>query len=107
MRLRWLIDENTVGAEKGVLGRVIFPPGASHKAHFHENAEEYIIITKGRGSQVVGNETYVVRPGDVVFVPRGTVHTTKNASKRGNLELFFVYSGAASLEKTGYKLANA
>lgn len=106
MRLRWLIHENSVGSRNGVLGHTVFPPGASHEAHIHENAEEYIIITKGRGSQLVGKQTFDVRPGDVVYVPKKTIHATRNASKKSDLVLFFMYAGAPSVEKSGYKLIN-
>ncbi|MGI0081024.1 MAG: cupin domain-containing protein [Nitrososphaerales archaeon] len=105
MQLRWLINERSVGSKSGVLGHTVFPPGASHEAHIHEKAEEYIIITKGRGSQLVGKQTFDVRPGDVVYVPKGTVHATRNSSKRSNLVLFFAYAGAPTVEKTGYRLA--
>ena len=104
MRLRWLINEKSVGSKNGVLGHTVFPPGSSHEPHIHENAEEYIIIMKGRGSQLVGKQTFAVRAGDVVYVPKKTVHATLNSSRRTDLVLFFAYAGAPSVEKTGYKL---
>jgi oxalate decarboxylase/phosphoglucose isomerase-like protein (cupin superfamily) len=103
MDLRWLINNERVGSNKGVLGFTVFPPGASHEAHVHENAEEYIIITGGEGVQRVGNKKFRVKIGDVIFVPQNSVHSTRNSSKRSNLELYFVYAGAPSLASAGYK----
>jgi mannose-6-phosphate isomerase-like protein (cupin superfamily) len=77
--------------------------GAEHEAHAHKNAEEYIIIVKGRGLQTSGGEEFEVGPGDIIFVPEGELHLTKNLSSTEPLELYFVYAGAASLEKAGYK----
>ncbi len=105
MKLRWLIDESTVGSRDGVLGHTVFPPGARHDAHVHENAEEYIIVVKGKASHLQGEDTFEVKAGEVVYVPRGVVHATRNASKTRNLELFFIYAGAPSLEKTSYRRA--
>jgi len=103
MILRWIINEKTMNSEFGVLGYTIFPPGGQHAPHIHENAEEYVMIVKGHGISSSGEEEYEVGPGDVVFIPRGVVHFTKNTSETENLEIFFVYAGAPSLEKAGYK----
>jgi quercetin dioxygenase-like cupin family protein len=103
MILRWVIDENTMGSKLGVLGYTIFPPGAQHAPHIHENAEEFVIVMKGRGIQSSGEYEYEIGPGDVVFIPKGAVHFTKNTSDGENLEIFFVYAGAPSLKKAGYK----
>ena len=103
MQLQWLISEKTVGSKFGTLGRTIFPVGAEHEAHLHKDAEEYIIIVKGRGLQTSGDEEFEVGPGDIVFVPAGDVHRTKNLSSTEPLELYFVYAGAPSLEKSDYR----
>jgi quercetin dioxygenase-like cupin family protein len=106
MALRWLIDENTVGSESGVLGYTVFSPGASHKPHVHEHAEEYIITTKGRGATLVSDKWYEMKPGDIFFIPKNTVHSTKNTMKKGTLEMYFVSAGAPRLEKSGYTLVD-
>ena len=104
MKLRWLIDEKTMGSEFGVLGYTVFPPGESqHASHIHTNAEEYLMVIKGHGISSIGEEEYEVGPGDVVFIPRGKVHFAKNTSNTEPLEIFFVYAGAPSLKKAGYK----
>ena len=105
VEMRWLIDENTVGSEFGVLGYTVFPPGRSeHKPHVHEHAEEYIMVVKGHGVSASGNNVYEVGPGDVVFIPRGEVHYTKNTSETDPLEIYVVYAGKPSLDKAGYTL---
>jgi quercetin dioxygenase-like cupin family protein len=104
MELRWLVDENTMGSEFGTLGYTVFPPDSQHAPHIHENAEEYIMVTKGYGIASSGKNEYEVSAGDIVFIPKGDVHFTRNTSKKENLEIFFVYAGAPSLEKAGYKL---
>lgn len=107
MQLRWLIDEETMGAENGVLGYTIFPPGESkHDLHVHEDAEEYIIVTEGKGRQIIGDEEFEFESGDVIFVPMGEGHSTKNRSDSDPLKLFFIYAGAPTLEKAGYSVVS-
>ncbi len=100
--MRWLIDEK-IGSEFGVLGYTIFPPGERHESHIHENAEEYLIVTGGHGIQVSGKNRYDMESGDVFFIPRGEPHEIMNTSKTKNLEIFFIFAGAESLEKSGYR----
>ena len=103
MNLRWIVDEKTMGAQFGVLGYTIFPPGAEHAPHIHDEAEEYVMVVKGHGISSSGEDEYEVGPGDVVFIPKGVVHFTKNLSKTEPLEIWFVYAGKPSLSKAGYR----
>lgn len=105
MNLRWVIDEKRMGSEFGALGYTIFPPGGKHAPHTHDNAEEYIMVVKGHGISSSGKDEYEVGPGDVVFIPKGIVHFTKNTSKTEPLEIWFVYAGKPSLNKAGYTRA--
>jgi len=43
----------------------------------HEDKEQTFFVLKGWGSITVGDETSVVKPGDTIFVPRNTPHTTE------------------------------
>lgn len=104
MILRWVVDEKTMGSEYSVLGYTIFPPGASqHAPHVHSDAEEIVIVVKGHGISSSGTAEYEVGPGDVVFIPKGVTHFTKNTSKTEPLEIWFVYAGKPSLAKAGYQ----
>lgn len=103
MMVRWVITEQTMGSEFGVLGHTVFPPGAQHAPHMHENAEEYEFIIKGHGICSSGEHKFEVGPGDAVFVPRGEVHFAKNTDDTEPMEMVWVYAGAPSLEKSGYK----
>src|SRR4030067_3660973 len=82
MTLRWIITEKTMGSEFGVLGYTIFPPGSQHAPHVHKDAEEFVMVVKGHGVSSSGELEYEVGPGDVVFVPRGAKHFTKNTSDK-------------------------
>lgn len=102
---RWLIDENRLGSQFGTVGYSHFEAGIGrHELHRHEHAEVVSYYLKGRARMIVGDEEFEVGPGDITFVPRGTPHAVVNLSETEPLELLFIYMGASSEAKTGYKL---
>jgi len=54
-------------------------PGEGPPPHLHRDREEYFYVLDGTYSmRVNGAEPTTIRPGTLVFVPRGTVHTFRN-----------------------------
>jgi quercetin dioxygenase-like cupin family protein len=106
MDVRWLVTEKTVGSEMTVVGRTILPPGigARHALHRHSNAEEWEYIILGTGIKHVGDDTFIVRAGELAFIPRNVYHGLENASENDPLITLWGYSGASSLEKSGYRI---
>jgi len=56
-----------VGAEEG------------YPLHIHKHHDEVMIILKGEGEAIIGNERRRVKPGDFLFAPAGTAHTIRFA----------------------------
>jgi quercetin dioxygenase-like cupin family protein len=106
-RIRWLIDDVSMGATQGTLGYAFFPPGSQHKMHKHDEAEEFTIYLRGRGVRVVGDQEYEVGPGDVAFVPKGVPHGIKSSDPNQPMELWCFYAGVSNVEKTGYALVES
>ena len=102
--MRWLVDEQNMGAKFGAVGYATFPPHGQHMLHVHDDAEEVAIYLKGRGLRTVGDEQYEVVPGTVAYVPPGVPHGLQNLSETEPIELICIYLGAPSVEKTGYRL---
>ena len=44
-------------------------------AHHHKTHDETVIILGGEGNMTIDSETRKVRAGDVLMIPRGTVHS--------------------------------
>jgi quercetin dioxygenase-like cupin family protein len=42
--------------------------------HKHASHSETVYILEGKGEMRLGDETFVVKPGDVIFIPEGTPH---------------------------------
>jgi len=66
--------------------RVDFDPGYVAPRHTHPG-EEIIYILEGTLEYQIGDKTTTVKPGDVLFVPAGTVHTAKNIGSSNGAEL--------------------
>lgn len=81
-RHEWLCRAGLTGAEALQLVRVTMPPGAAHPFHRHPCFEELLYYLEGEAEQWVGREKRIMRPGEVVHVPRDEVHGTYNSSKK-------------------------
>lgn len=51
----------------------IMPDGAALD-DVHENEDHVFYVLNGRATARVGDEDFAVKPGDALYVPRGTVH---------------------------------
>jgi quercetin dioxygenase-like cupin family protein len=106
MDVRWMVTDKTVGSEMTVVGRTILPPGigAKHALHRHRNAEEWEYVIHGTAIKHVGEDTFIMRAGELAFIPRNVYHGLENASPNEPLITLWGYSGAASLEESGYAI---
>lgn len=66
--------------------RVDFDPGYVSPNHTHPG-EEIIYVLEGILEYKIGGKAVTVRPGDVLFVPGGTVHSAKNIGNGNGAEL--------------------
>jgi mannose-6-phosphate isomerase-like protein (cupin superfamily) len=66
----------------------------------HDHLEEVYFFTHGKGVMVVGDEEMEVAAGDVVYVPFGPFHTTRNPYNQP-LEYFWVTTPHGAKAKTG------
>jgi quercetin dioxygenase-like cupin family protein len=66
--------------------RVEFNPGEVAPEHTHPG-EEIIYVLEGTLEYRIGGKPVSVKPGDVLFVPAGTVHSVKNLGSTRGAEL--------------------
>lgn len=50
------------------------------KPHQHLTHSEHVYILEGEGETTVGNESYKVKSGDIIFIPKNTTHSLKTTS---------------------------
>lgn len=58
--------------------------------HFH-NKHELYFLESGQTKYVVGSEIYLVNPGDMVFVPKGTFHKTSGEDGSSTERVLLVF----------------
>ncbi len=51
------------------------------KAHKHVTHSEHIYILDGEGEMMVGDKKMSVKKGDMIFIPKGTIHSLSVTSK--------------------------
>lgn len=104
MRVQFLIDAQAAGSDGLVVGRTVLPPRARHERHLHPNADEFLVVLRGRGEIYTNRGREPSQSGDVIFTPRGNWHGFDNTSDE-DVELLWGWSGAGSLEAAGYELS--
>jgi quercetin dioxygenase-like cupin family protein len=64
------------------LQSVVIPPGAGNQFHRHPGDQWWAVQEGEVTFTVKGQAPRVLKPGDYVYVPRGTVHRNQNLTNR-------------------------
>lgn len=105
MQVQFLIDKTTANSKELLVGRTVLPPGAMHDRHRHFNCEEFWIVLQGSGVMYTNEGERPAKEGDVVLIPREHWHGFKNTTD-SDVILIWGWSGAGSLEDSGYEVAH-
>ena len=76
----------------------IVEPGIGPGRHIHHNQDEIFFFLEGEFIAEVGGKMFEFKPGDVAFIPRGTVHAFKNVGDTPG-KLRYVFSPADTIEE--------
>lgn len=72
----------------------IVQPGQGPGRHIHHHQDETFFFEEGRFDVEVDGVRHHMKPGDVAFVPRGTVHAFRNVGETpGRLRYIFTPAG--------------
>ncbi|WP_207460928.1 cupin domain-containing protein [Azospirillum sp. SYSU D00513] len=78
LELRFLVDEEQ-SAGSTVTFEFVVPTNARVPApHYHEAVDEVVYGLSGTLTTTIDGRKQAVRPGDCVFIPRGSVHHHEN-----------------------------
>ncbi len=50
------------------------------KKHKHVFHTEHVYVLEGEGELLLGDKTLIVKKGDIIFIPKNTVHSLKTTS---------------------------
>ncbi|MBC7862561.1 MAG: cupin domain-containing protein [Bacteroidia bacterium] len=51
------------------------------KMHKHIDHAEHVVVLAGNGEMTLGEKKFLVKKGDVIFIPKNTFHGVKTTSK--------------------------
>lgn len=60
-------------------------PGQENPLHRHPLSDEWLYFVSGTGECVVGDQTFQVKPGDLVLAPQDAPHAVRNTHASENL----------------------
>lgn len=66
-----------VGGEFIKVGLYSYELGEMPPPHSHPNDEQFVLVLEGRAAHLCGDEISIVEAGDLIHVPRNTVHGMK------------------------------
>jgi mannose-6-phosphate isomerase-like protein (cupin superfamily) len=69
-----------------------------------EHAEEFVLLLRGQGIVLDGDNEIPVSAGDVAFHRQGAWHGFRNTSASEEAEMIWGWAGAASRAEAGYEL---
>lgn len=75
----------------------IVEPGVGPGRHIHHHQDETFLFLEGEFIAEVDGQQYSFEPGDVAFVPKGTVHAFKNVGNTPG-RLRYIFSPALTIE---------
>ena len=85
--IRELMHPDVHGNQQQSLAQASVPVGATTLLHRHVITEELYFIQSGNGQMTLGEQTFVVEPGDTVCISPGTAHCIENID---DVELIFL-----------------
>ena len=82
-----MVRPNTVGSEKVQVDILTYKERGYNDIRTHENIEQMYCLIKGEMKVTVYDEECVMKPGDIVYIPRNAPHSHENV---GDEEMSFM-----------------
>lgn len=76
-------EERTCLRTTQFVHHMMIPPGGRHVAelHIHPDAEEILVVTRGRGQARIAGQSHPVEREDVLYIPPGAEHEIRNTGE--------------------------
>jgi quercetin dioxygenase-like cupin family protein len=76
--LCWHVNGTTAPGTGMTMGEVTIAVGHKNPLHRHDNCEELLYLVDGALEHRIGDDVFVMGPGDVIRVPVGVPHDGRN-----------------------------
>jgi quercetin dioxygenase-like cupin family protein len=78
--VEWASREGSPAGAETTIGLAVFDAGKSNVEHVHPNCEEVVYVLDGEVEHTLGDQSTVLRAGDLIVVPRNVPHRLINRS---------------------------
>ena len=79
--LNWLMGQALDADAQQSFGVVVIEAGQENPPHYHPNCEELLYVLSGTCEHTFGDDSYNLKPGDLIRVPAGVIHHAINHGK--------------------------
>jgi quercetin dioxygenase-like cupin family protein len=76
-RIVWLVSRSLGNSTTMTFGRVTIKAGQANPRHRHPNCDEILHLLSGRLEHSLGDERFVMEPGDTISIPTGVWHNAR------------------------------
>lgn len=94
----WLIEDQLVPRAGVSVARMTINAEAISPRHRHPNCNETIVLLSGNVTCIVDDQEYLIKAGDVVFVPKGSAHAIRNETNQAAVAMVSYSAGARVYE---------
>ncbi|MBU4485122.1 cupin domain-containing protein [bacterium] len=77
-------------------GRVTKLRGQTGSLHSTKNYEELLIVLKGKGTVNIGDKKYLIKAGEVIYIPPNHEHQVENNKSR---RFEYIYVASPAIDK--------
>lgn len=76
-KLTWLASREMGNSNTMTFGRVTIPAGQTNPRHRHPNCDEILHLLSGRLEHRLGDDLFLLNPGDTISIPAGQWHNAR------------------------------
>lgn len=76
-KLTWLASRELGNSTTMTFGRVTIPADQTNPRHRHPNCDEILHLLSGRLEHSLGDEKFLLNPGDTISIPAGQWHNAR------------------------------
>jgi quercetin dioxygenase-like cupin family protein len=89
---RFLVSGEETGGSCSAV-EILVTPGNGAAPHSHPDANQQYYVLEGQLTFLIGHRTIQVGPGDLLYVPRGTLHAIQNSDTPARMITTFSPAG--------------
>lgn len=75
-----MLNSENIGCKTTAGALLIVPPHGFVPMHYHKSREVWLFMLSGEVKQIIGAKSFMLKPGDFVFIAPNAAHGSKNGA---------------------------